>query len=340
MFKNKRILFILKKRSSYGISYGLVNSCKFVGNTLSSHGVIYKTVEVDDNNGIDKEVHDFNPTHVVIEALWVVTEKLDLLISKYSKIKWCVRIHSKMPFLSTEGIAIEWLWKYQNILKFKFDNFFIGSNAYDAFCELNDLGIETEYLPNIYTPIKSHGHIITEHKKHDNIVDVGCFGSIRPLKNQLQQAVSAVIFANSIEKKMRFHINSDRVEQKGDPILKNLENLFKNTEHELVKHDWMNHEEFLDLVDTMDIGLQVSFTESFNIVAADFAFKNVPIIGSYDIEWLNYFYKADPTDYQDIVKKLQNAYKFKAYGLQWLNKFGLELHNIEAVNKWLSYISE
>ena len=32
-----------------------------------------------DNNGIDKEITEYKPTHVFIEGLWVVPEKFDVL---------------------------------------------------------------------------------------------------------------------------------------------------------------------------------------------------------------------------------------------------------------------
>lgn len=336
----KRLLFVLKKRSSYGISYGLANSCKFLCNALTDQGIQCKVVEVVDNNGIDAEVFKYKPTHVSVDALWVVPQKFDVLLPKYPKIQWNVRIHSKTPFLSNEGIAMDWMYGYQETTE-RYDNFVFSANAYVTTNELNSIGIRTIYLPNVYDP---HPHIELDktiktpnlNKQH---IDIGCFGSVRPLKNHLQQATSAIIFADSIGKKIKFHINSDRVEQKGEPILKNLEKLFENNDkHELIKHPWMNHGEFLNLVSKMELGLQVSFSESFNIVAADFVYKDVPIVGSSDIEWLSQYYKADPNNYQDIVDKLKNAYNFRRLNLQWLNKYKLWKHNRDGVEIWMDYI--
>ena len=107
------------------------------------------------------------------------------------------------------------------------------------------------------------------HYKDKNVLNIGCFGAIRPLKNQLYQAVAAIEFANSINKKLHFHVNIARVENNGDPVLKNLRNLFiNNPKHKLVEHSWLTHEDFINLVRKMDIGLQVSFTETFSPKAA------------------------------------------------------------------------
>jgi hypothetical protein len=337
--EEKRLLFVLKARSTYGVSYGLVNSCKFICNALEKRGVRCKVVEVKDNNCIDKEVFRFQPTHVFIDALWVVPDKFRVLLQKYPNVRWGVRIHSKIPFLANEGIAIQWLYGYQSVQE-DFNNFTVGSNAHITADQLTDIGIDSRYFPNIYDPIPEHHEDFDLDKNNPTVIDVGCFGAIRPLKNHLQQATAAIIFADKIGRKMRFHINSNRVEQHGEPILKNLEHLFRNSRHELIKHDWMSHGKFLKLVNKMELGLQVSFSESYNIVAADFVEKNIPLIGSPDIEWLSGPYQADPNDYKDIADKLKNAWNYRRIGLHWINRFNLRKNNKEAVELWLNYLYE
>jgi hypothetical protein len=87
----------------------------------------------------------------------------------------------------------------------------------------------------------------------------------------------------------------------------------------------------------MDLGLQVSLNETFNIVAADFVSNNIPIIGSNEINWLSCFYKANPTSTDEIVKKMKFAYKFRKLNVQILNKMGLAGSGEWAKNKWLEY---
>ena len=60
----------------------------------------------------------------------------------------------------------------------------------------------------------------------------------------------------------------------------------------------------------MDIGLQVSFSETFNIVGCDILSQGVPIVCSYDIPWsTNTKYNAVPTDSVDITNKLLSTYE-------------------------------
>lgn len=54
---------------------------------LNRNGIESKVVVVIDNNCIDKEVTAFKPTHAIIEGLWVVPEKFDVLKKLHPTIK-------------------------------------------------------------------------------------------------------------------------------------------------------------------------------------------------------------------------------------------------------------
>lgn len=343
MKKLKKVLFICKKRNdSYGPSYGLINSCKFISNALEDNGIESKVVDVIDNNYIDREVHNFKPTHVFIEAIWVVPEKIKVLLKLYPKIQWYVRIHSKIPFISNEGIAIGWLREYGEISKV-YKNFSIAANneeISEAFYKCYKIKIE--YFPNIYHP-KHHNHHYDDEQENNHCheecnsqkINIGCFGSIRPLKNQLIQAMAAIAFGNQLKCSINFHVNGNRCEQNGDNVLKNLINSFKNTPHNLICHPWLSHSDFVNLVKKMDLGLQVSISETFNIVAADFAWNNVPIVGSDEISWLDRRYKANPNSLSDITDKLHYSFLGKKHNIQKFNLENLQKFNKKATKIWL-----
>lgn len=336
----QKILFICKQRNDkYGISFGLVNSCHFVCNALIALGFEAKTVTVVDNNNIDYEVSQYKPTHVFIEALWVVPEKFHVLIPLHPFVKWHVRLHSRIPFLSNEGIAIEWLRRYYSDVQLRYpDQFLVTANNLDIQDTLREsFGIEAGYYPNIYCP-PQYERVTTPYNPK-TIVDIGCFGAIRPMKNQAYQALAAIVFGNHIGKKIRFHINANRIEQKGDPVIKNIEKSFENTKHELVKHDWVDHKKFIGLVRSMDLGMQVSFSESFNIVAADFVHNDVPMIGSPEIHWLDSWYKANPNRIQHMVATLKTAYYGGFINLYRLNTWGLNRYNKQATKIWVDNLN-
>lgn len=339
--KEPRVLFICKRRSqSYGPSFGLINSCRFICNALHQNGIWAEVVSVVDNNSIDAEVTKYKPTHVFIEALWVVPSKFEELIPLHKKVEWYVRIHSKIPFLANEGIAVQWIREYDALSK-KHKTLHISANSLEPIEAFRlSHNIKMCYHPNIYCPPAYPQNPIKRNKHHDhvhhNVIDIGCFGAIRPMKNQLLQAMAAIAFGNYMDKTIKFHINGDRIEQKGDPVLKNLENIFKDTRHELVKHLWMEHNEFIDVVRSMDLGMQVSFSETFNIVAADFVWNDIPVIGSNEVDWLSFMYKANPNDIDSIVNKLSLAWCGRIINLQRLNRWRLNEYNHNSTAIWLS----
>lgn len=314
----KKILFILKYRHNYGhdgisLSSGLKNSVEMLVNMLNTYYTIEaKFAVVVDNNSIDKEVTIFKPDIVVVEAIWVVPEKFDVLKKLHPNVKWIVRNHSKTEFLANEGIAFEWIPRYIS------KGIIIGCNSIETTKDLRRFSEQCtankkmiEYLPNYY-PIKvpQNLHRII----FGDTINIGCFGAIRPLKNQLNQALASIIFAEEEKVKVNFHINTSRVEQRGEPILKNIRNLFLNSSRAvLVEHEWLEHEDFLDLVSEMDILLQVSFSETFDIVAADGISMGVPVIVSPHIDWLNvYAYVTDieAQAIKDCISDLYNSFRF------------------------------
>ena len=316
-----KVLFLLRKNEVYGTNTentksGLRNSALMTMKQLEDWYRVETKLEVCfDSNSIDKEVTEYRPDFVVIEALWVPPYKFHELIKLHKNVKWLVRIHSETPFLANEGIAIPYITGYIGI-----NNVFVCFNSFKTAIDFTKtFNYQFYYLPNIYEHVRSchtpwfdnlvkTGKYLLDNgnKLHfcNRYINVGCFGAIRPMKNQLIQAMAAISLGNRFGRKILFHINTERVEQKGDSVLKNLRSLFKNKEHELIEHDWLERERFLHLVSQMDIGLQVSLNESFNIVAADFVKEKVPIVVSETIGWMPNETKTNTEYAQAIANKM------------------------------------
>jgi len=97
----------------------------------------------------------------------------------------------------------------------------------------------------------------------------------------------------------------------------------------------------MKLVSSMDLGLQVSFTETFNIVAADFVVNRVPIVTSNEIEWSEPLLQADPTDSSSIVKAMERAIFIHKH-LPWSTPHvkGLKLYDHKSKHQWTKVIHE
>lgn len=347
-----KILFVLKRREDFnatvhnhlGLSTGLFNSASFVSDMLTEHDIETNLVVVKDNNCIDREVTQYRPTHVVIEALWVVPEKFSVLCKLHPNVTWIIRLHSEMPFMAGEGIAMDWLGEYS-----KFKNIVIGVNAPRMLREIkfylshinNWTNVIADqrvvYLPNFYPQTYKS----KEFNRNKDVVDIGCFGAIRPLKNHLVQAFAAVEFADQIGKKLNFHINAGRIEMKGDSVLNNLKGFFEHLYdqgHRLVNHQWTPREQFLELCGQMDIGMQVNFSETFNIVGADIVSQGVPFLGTAEIPWATPTCYADPTDSADIIKQLRITYNTPSSNVEE-NQTLLLQYTTKTVKVWTKYFN-
>jgi hypothetical protein len=346
---NTRVLFILKQRHKgpYGTwSYcqdgkplpsGLSISALEMSYALDDLGIENKIVQVVDNNCIDREVSKYRPTHVFIEAFWVVPEKFDVLRKLHPTVLWVIRNHSKSDFLSHEGGMVGWAIDYINRGLTLGCNSPAATNDFRALAETLDADPSlVEYLPNYYrAPAPSQPIWLIEvwkvlrqlgiegRKAHTRVPgewNIGCFGAIRPLKNHMHQAMAAILAAKKLGLKLRFWVNGTRIEGKAEPILNSLRQLFKRyPEFELVELDWMEHDKFTAVVHTMDLVMQVSNSETFNIV---------PVLVSSEVPWLDEEYHADPTDVQDIKEQLLKVWHGTGNGflqqdqLLQLDKYG------------------
>jgi hypothetical protein len=340
--RTPRVLFVLKRRpaepdgddcgydSTTYSTHGSLDSGLLVSVLQMSRGLDEECIEnyvaqVVDNNSIYKEINAFSPTHVVIEAFWVVPSKFDELMPMYPGVTWIVRNHSKSDFLSHEGGMIGWAIDYLR------KGIILGCNSVRATQDFKNIartfGYDEKlvvYLPNYYdTPKRPLGssllsvianklvhELLSETKRRPviatkGVLNIGCFGAIRPLKNHLHQALAALMAADYLGLTLNFHVNVNRVEGGAAAILRALRVLFEHHEnHKLVEVTWMRHAKFLRYIAAMDLVMQVSNSETFNIVAADSVSEGVPVLVSDEVPWLDKDYHADPSDTRNIAEKI------------------------------------
>lgn len=347
-----KILFILKRRPDFnpithntiGLSTGLYNSANFMNLMLQETGINSALEVAIDNNCIDRLVTKHRPTHVIIEALWVVPSKFAVLNKLHPNVRWVVRLHSEMPFMAGEGMAMNWLGDYVT-----YPNIDIGVNAPRMLGEIREYlktiknwSIEeTErrvfYMPNYYP----NDYKNKKYNSNKYWIDIACFGAVRPLKNHLLQAFAALKFANKIGKQLRFHINGGRIEMKGDPVMNNLKAFFQHLGdqgHQMIIHEWTPREEFLKICASMDIGLQCNFSETFNIVSADLISQGVPIVGSKEIPWATNMFNADPTNSDNIAEIMLRAHRFPDINV-WKNQRNLDKYTSITKEIWINYFN-
>lgn len=329
-----QVLFLCKENYSYGSEkgtfHGLVNSAHFIANFLSERHVATEVRSVVDADAIDAAVQEVNPKVVVIEALWATPQKMTELLSmpEHANRLWIVRVHSKSAFLAQEGVAIDWIKNYPAELV-------VCPNT-RAMCEdLGAMGVDTMLLPNIYNPEPYEATPPHTQLHNDGELNIGCFGALRPLKNHLVQAVGAIRFADRIGEPMKFHVNDTNGNVENANVLSNLQSAFEGTPHQLVTHSWGSHRDFIDLVQQMDMGLQVSLSESFNLVAADFVSNHVPVVASDEIDWLPDTVKVPATaDSAKIAQMMAYVWRYYFPGIDRSCSKALDRYNSQATTAW------
>ena len=78
--------------------------------------------------------------------MWVVPSKFEQLTKLHPNVEWIIRLHSDIPFLANEGIAIDWIYQYLKYEKVKVS---INSKRADREFEVVT-GKKFLYLPNYY----------------------------------------------------------------------------------------------------------------------------------------------------------------------------------------------
>ena len=341
-----RALFILKRREDYSqdipgfqektVATGMWHSATYSAQALQKYGANTKVVVVIDNNDIDREVTRFKATHVFLEGYWVVPEKLDVLKPLHPSVTWVVRCHSEIPFLAGEGIAMDWTSKYISRGVYVAGNSLRNASDLGVFADGHE-GMSPKYIAMLPNSYPTDFHDKAPKHRDDEWINIGCFGAIRPLKNHLIQAIAAYAYARRSGKKLRFFINGGRVEMNGANPLKNLIGFFAPLKDaELVTIPWCNIEEFLIVLGTMDITMQVSFTESFNIVTADSLYAGTPVVASDELPFLVSGI-AGCTSVASMVRALTKAMQHPADNVR-KNRAGLKKYVDKSAETWRDWL--
>lgn len=295
----------IKNPDAPGGYVGLNISADLAAEALRQVGFKAESIGVVDDNDIDAVLFKERPSHLVLKAFWVRPEKLELLATRYPSCQFLVCCHSKPSFLAQETNGFLRLNEMIKVSK-KFPNVRVAANnleTADSFA--NAFNDDVVFLPNVL-PDFQYPELVEI--LDGDLIRIGLFCAIRPLKNILNQAMAAINYAHNYGKDLELHILIGRNEMGGDVTLKNLRDLFKNinsSRYALIEHQWMCYEDFLHLIQQMDFGLQVSFTESFNIVSYDFIKQGVPIIVSNAIDWMPKEFMAKADSIQEIEKTIK-----------------------------------
>ena len=283
---------------------GLGVNALLTAKVLRKHGIHCDIAASADVNTVREQLKKTpSCTHAVIQALWINGTDQAALCHEFPQVQFVVRVHSQVGFLVVEPPAIDILRDLlvQQELQL---NLAVTCNSerLQRFLELA-YNVRVMFLPNLYD-MERHDRKRDEDHDH-RLLRIGSFGAHRLLKNHTTALAAAMMIARRRGSDLEFWINSGREEHGGkkNGILQSLEYMTKDLPWAKLKFaPWAEWSAFRQTVRHMDLCMQVSFTETFNIVTADGACEGVPSVVSDAIEWAPNHWKAHVDDAEDIAR--------------------------------------
>jgi hypothetical protein len=256
-------------------------------------------------------------------------------MTAYARIHFIVRTHSQVSFLQADRNAMFLLREYGSLQEASF-NFTLAANS-RRFATAMELAFRTRclYLPNLYDMERAHRKTLAPHHTHRTL-RVGSFGARRVLKNHATAAMAALIAARERGCDLEFYVSSNRDDNSG--IYATLKGIFhRQPDAKLVEVPWCPWQEFRHHVAHMDVCIQVSATETFNIVTADGCAEGVPSAVGSCIEWAPEAWKVDIDDPLAIARKVNQLLSDKDAAVD--GQTALRTYVDKAQNLWLQYLA-
>ncbi len=240
------------------------------------------------------ERHQPEPSHVVVNALWIPTADIEAMANEFPEVVFVLLSHSNFAFLMANPHAIRLLREAVD-LQHQRSNVRVAGNSRKFASEATTIwGARVACLPNLYD--LSEPMAPPRGRWPGDALRLGLFGAARMLKNGLTAAAAAVDLAVTLGVPTELHVS----ERDEGGAIKELTDGVPNLR--VVRTGWLAWPAFRRMAAQMHVVLQPSFTESFNVVAADAVHSGVPVVGSPAIDWLPSRWQANPDDAGDVAR--------------------------------------
>lgn len=302
---NAHVLFCyrrFKQHQPHTSHDGLGVNCCHMVNVLRQQGIQADTADTWEYPNLQAEVAK-RPTltHCVIEAVWVTAENFAKLADEFPHVHFLARCHSQLAFLQVEPGALKLIDDYLQLQAWH-PSFRFAANS-ERYCNFvgNGYGAKCLWLPNLY-PLAAHPPV-PRAAHGDRVLKIGSFGAMRLMKNHLTAAGAAMEMAHGLSRELEFHVNTGRDENGGIVVIQALQNLLASVKWaKLVEVPWAAWPVFVRHLGTLDLTLQLSSSETFNLVTADAVSQGVPSVVSSAIDWVPPRWIADADNTGDVAR--------------------------------------
>ncbi|MEO7731237.1 MAG: glycosyltransferase [Kofleriaceae bacterium] len=304
-----RVALVYRDFGGDGVSHvGLGVSAAYTAKTLRHHGIWAEVWPTRSAKALaDRLRHsttcadqggEIRPTHVILAAPWIATSDVAALAAQFPEVVFVVVSHSSVGFLAADAHAIKLLRETAD-LQLATHNVFVGGNS-KKFTSWATVvwGVNAVFLPNLYCTDET----FPEHDRHwdGGALRLGMFGANRPLKNFLSGAAGAVELARRLRVPVELLLSSGRNEGGNFRALEEMTEGISNLR--VTQTGWLPWPEFRRLVRTIDLVLQPSYTETFNVVSADGIAEGVPVVATDAIDWVPKWWQAEADEPLDIAR--------------------------------------
>lgn len=300
---NIRLLICYKNFSKEtGISHiGLGITGAYSAKTLRANGIYAEAMPVYGADDLAAYIasQESGPrpiTHVVICAQWIPVQFLaSMLARKFPHITFAQNCHSNVGFLQAEPPAIKLLRDVID-MEATLPNLIASSNNLRLCTALHNMyGKPITHLPNLY--FLSGKEPNQRPFYNGGVIRIGCFGSLRVYKNFSTCVAASVELISRLKVQGEIWINSGRNDGAGDVVYRTAKAWTDGLPNVTLKElPWASWADFKRVVGSMNLVMQVSYTETFNNVVADSISNGTPCVVGPSIEWAPKTWIAEPDD--------------------------------------------
>jgi len=238
---------------------------------------------------------------VIVSAPWIPSPELQSLANQFSNTQFTVACHSNVGFLQADRNGVKLVREVME-LEAGSANIHLAGNS-RRFCEWVRFafGAPCAYLPNLYY---LHGEPVPPPRAfHGGTLKIGVFGATRPLKNMMSAAGAALELSRSLRSPLELWVSGGRTEGGGEVVLGAVKEMLNGLPGvSLILNGWQTWPQFRKTVASMNLLMQPSYTESFNMVTADGVAEGVASVVSSAIDWAPHDWKADVDDALAIAR--------------------------------------
>lgn len=282
--------------SHIGLGVAAINTAK----VLRREGIDAAVWAVIDAADLARKLELRSSGHVIISAPWIPTADLQMLAHKFPETQFAVNCHSNVGFLQADRNGVKLVRETMD-LELGTSNVHLAGNS-RRFCRWihSAFGAPCTYLPNLYW---LQEHCVRQQPWSGGTLRIGVFGATRPLKNLMSAAGAALEIARHLRAPLELWMSGGRTEGGGDMVLGAVNEMLAGLPGvQLRLNGWQSWPSFRRTVAHMDLLLQPSYTESFNMVTADGVAEGVPSVVSDAIDWAPDDWKANVDDVLDIAR--------------------------------------